>query len=146
MEDGNRNLILDGQQRITSILLAHLGLFPDAAIYKKAIESFANDNDDEDSEDDTQLDNVLKWNISRLTTKGNSKGSILTKIAPQNYKSIDLDIDDSFLDSNFLGFSYLVPHTDNEKEQQKYYSSVFRNINIQGNHCYLKKVGLRYIS
>jgi len=132
MEDGNRNLILDGQQRITSILLAHLGLFPDAATYKEAIESFANDNDDEDTEDDTQLDNVLKWNISRLTTKGNSKESILTKIVPQNYKSIDLDIDEAFLDSNFLGFSYLVPHTDNEKEQQKYYSSVFRNINIQG--------------
>lgn len=132
LDGGNKNLILDGQQRITSILLAHLGLFPDPATYREAIESFANDNDDADPDDDIQLDNVLKWNISRLTSKGNSKESILSSIAPQNYKSINLDIDDSFLDSNFLGFSYLVPHTDNEKEQQKYYSSVFRNINIQG--------------
>tara|TARA_Y100000296_G_scaffold87092_1_gene129772 strand:- start:10271 stop:11461 length:1191 start_codon:yes stop_codon:yes gene_type:complete len=128
----NRNLLLDGQQRITSIILAHLGLFPDPATYKAAIESFADDNDDLDSEEDIQLDNILKWNIARLTEKGNKKEIILSKITPQNYKTINLDIDDSFLDSNFLGFSYLVPHTDNEKEQQKYYSSVFRNINIQG--------------
>lgn len=132
LNGGNMNLILDGQQRITSILLAHLGLFPDPAKYREAIESFANDNDDADPEDEIQLDNVLKWNISRLTDKGNSRESILAEIVPQNYKSINLDIDDNFLDSNFLGFSYLVPHTDNEKEQQKYYSSVFRNINIQG--------------
>lgn len=132
LDGGNRNLILDGQQRITSILLAHLGLFPDPATYREAVASFANDNDDADPEDDIQLDNVLKWNISRLTDKGNSKESILSEIAPQNYKTINLDIDDRFLDSNFLGFSYLVPHTDNEKEQQRYYSSVFRNINIQG--------------
>src|SRR5690606_19759580 len=32
----------------------------------------------------------------------------------------------------FLGFSYLVPNLTDNKVQQKYYSSVFRNINIQG--------------
>ncbi|WP_448553347.1 DUF262 domain-containing protein [Thalassotalea montiporae] len=134
MEDGNRNLILDGQQRITSIVLAHLGLFPDPENYRKEIASFINDNDEVESrgEDDSQLDNVLKWNIGSLTKKGNSKDSILSAIRPRNYKSINLEIDENFLDTNFLGFSYLVPHTDNEREQQKYYSSVFRNINIQG--------------
>ena len=40
----NKNLILDGQQRITSIVLAYLGLYPDIQTYKKAIEEFANDN------------------------------------------------------------------------------------------------------
>src|SRR5689334_1137083 len=30
----NQNLILDGQQRLTSILLAHLSLFPDVATFK----------------------------------------------------------------------------------------------------------------
>ena len=47
-------------------------------------------------------------------------------------KAINLNLDDDFLEKNFLGFSYLVPKTQNENEQQKYYSSVFRNINIQG--------------
>ena len=43
-----------------------------------------------------------------------------------------IGIDDDFLKKTFLGFSYLVPQVSNENEQQKYYSSVFRNINIQG--------------
>lgn len=123
-------MILDGQQRITSILLAYLGLYPDAQKYKKAIEEYANDNDDPD--EDVQLDNVLAWNFGRLTIKGKSKEEILGKIRPNNYKLINLGIDQRFLETNFLGFSYLVPKSSNEKEQQRYYSSVFRNINIQG--------------
>ena len=126
----SKNLILDGQQRITSILLAYLGLYPDIKEYKKAIEEFANDNDDPDEEN--QFDNVLEWNIGSLTSKGKNREEILGKILPNNYKSINLNLDEEFLEKNFLGFSYLVPNTSNEKEQQKYYSSVFRNINIQG--------------
>ncbi|MFC3851291.1 DUF262 domain-containing protein [Salinispirillum marinum] len=126
----NKNLILDGQQRITSIVLAYLGLYPDIQTYKKAIEEFANDNDDPDEE--RQFDNILEWNVGELTSKGKSKEEILGKIRDKNYKAISLNLDDDFLEKNFLGFSYLVPKTSNEKEQQRYYSSVFRNINIQG--------------
>jgi hypothetical protein len=129
--NSNQNLILDGQQRLTSILLAYLGLFPDEATYKKAVDKFANENDDEE-EIEEQLDNVLDWKFERLTEKGKSKQEILTKIADGNYKKIDFQIDDKFLETTFLGFSYLVPVITDEKVQQKYYSSVFRNINIQG--------------
>jgi hypothetical protein len=131
--DTNQNLILDGQQRLTSILLAYLGLYPDAQTYKSTIELFASENDDEvEEEDKLHLDNILEWNLRKLTEKGKNKTVILNEIVEGNYKSIDLQIDDDFLKSTFLGFSYLVPDTSNEKEQQKYYSSVFRNINIQG--------------
>ena len=127
----NENLILDGQQRITSILLAYLGLFPDKEKYKKSIEIFLNDNDD--FEDELPFDNILEWNMKQLTDKGKNKESILEKITiADHYKTINLNIDDSFLDTNFLGFSYLVPKSLDEKEQKRYYSSVFRNINIQG--------------
>lgn len=128
---GNDNLILDGQQRLTSILLAFLGLFPDQEKYKKMLEKFASDNDDVEEEGE-QLDNVLEWTFEKLLEKGNTKEKILEKIPKDSYKSIDFGIDDAFLESHFLGFSYLVPHVSNENEQQKYYSSVFRNINIQG--------------
>lgn len=130
IEENNQNLILDGQQRLTSILLAYFCLFPDALIYRKAIEQFASDNDE--TEEEAQLDNILEWNIKSLTEKGKNKEEILKKIIPENYKNINLGIDDNFLETNFLGFSYLVPQTSNEREQQRYYSSVFRNINIQG--------------
>lgn len=129
--DTNQNLILDGQQRLTSVLLAYLGLFPDEATYKKAIEKFADENDDED-ETDEQLDNVFDWKFEKLTEKGKNKEDILSKIADGNYKKIDLRVAPDFFETTFLGFSYLVPTITDEKEQQKYYSSVFRNINIQG--------------
>jgi hypothetical protein len=58
---------------------------------------------------------------------------ILEGIAPGNYKIIhDFNVNEEFLKKTFLGFSYLVPHNNNEQIQQRYYSTVFRNINIQG--------------
>jgi len=133
IEKTNQNLILDGQQRITSILLAYLGLYPDKQKYKSKMEQFASDNDEQ--EDESQLDNILDWNMNKLTEKGRTKEAILKKIIDGNYNTIDLGIDDNdynFLKTTFLGFSYLVPQVSDETQQQKYYSSVFRNINIQG--------------
>lgn len=127
----NQNLILDGQQRLTSILLAHLCLYPDVETFKAAQEQMANENDDEIDEE-AQLDNILAWDFRQLTAKGRTKIEILGKLVPGNYKQVDFGIDETFLKRTFLGFSYLVPDTQNHQVQQKYYSSVFRNINIQG--------------
>jgi len=130
LDGSNKNLILDGQQRITSIVLAYLGLYPDEQTFKNAVEAFANDNDD--IEEEPQFDNILEWNINELTKKGKDKQTILNSILEGNYKSINLNLDETFFETHFLGFSYLVPQNSDENEQQKYYSSVFRNINIQG--------------
>lgn len=128
----NQNLLLDGQQRLTSILLAYLGLYPDKGIYKSTQERFASEIDEEDEQDEP-LDNILEWKLNSLTKKGKNKMQILSSIKHGNYKSIDLNIDDEFLKTTFLGFSYLVPDISNDDQvQQKYYSSVFRNINVQG--------------
>ena len=73
--EGNRtNLILDGQQRLSSILLAYLGLYPDKAVFKNTLnERMANENDDleealdehdlpmEPDEHDEEMDNILKF-------------------------------------------------------------------------------------
>lgn len=128
----NQNLILDGQQRITSILLAYIGLYPKISKYKpKDAEVYANDNDEIDEE--SLLDDVLEWNLKKLTEQGNNRDTIRNKVLPtKTYQEINFNIDEAFFETNFLGFSYLVPDNANENEQQKYYSSVFRNINIQG--------------
>jgi uncharacterized protein with ParB-like and HNH nuclease domain len=131
----NQNLILDGQQRLTSILLAHLGLYPDKVTFRATIEDvslIADENDDDEEIAPAVLDNILSWNLKKLVEKGRNKADILSKIAPGNYKLVDFGIDDDFLKNTFLGFSYLVPQTNDTQTQQKYYSSVFRNINIQG--------------
>lgn len=129
----NQNLILDGQQRLTSVLLAYLGLYPDAATFKTTQEQMVNENDDEEDETEpVTLDDILNWDFRQLTNKGRSKIDILDRIIDGNYKRVYLNIDEDFLKHTFLGFSYLVPETDDQQLQQKYYSSVFRNINIQG--------------
>jgi hypothetical protein len=138
-EGATQNLILDGQQRLTSILLAHLGLFPDPATYKSTIDKFANEDDEPEDEEEEQLDNVFEWTFEALTGKGKDKQTIHSAIVEGNYKMMNLGIDDDFLKSNFLGFSYLVPNVPDPKQQQKYYSSVFRNINIQGQRLLLQE-------
>jgi len=129
----NKNLIIDGQQRLTSILLAYIGLYPDQKAYKKELEKLASDNDDEEEQDDIEQDNIFEWTFQFLTKKGKNKQEILSAIQQElrnDYKDISFNID-SILDSRFLGFSYLVPSIQDKNKQQEYYSSVFRNINIQ---------------
>ena len=128
----NQNLILDGQQRLTSILLAYLGLFPDPKTYKAAIDRMSNENDDETDDSQDDFDNVLDWKFDKLLERGKNKEDILKNIKPGNYKQINLGIDRDFFETTFLGFSYLVPNTANTIEQQQYYSTVFRSINVQG--------------
>ncbi len=132
--EANQNLIIDGQQRLTSIFLAYLSLFPDASTFKDTIKRLADENDGVDIEDDelAQFDNVIQWTFKLLIEKGSTKEQILNNIKEGNYKQVDFNVDDNFFKKTFLGFSYLVPDTQNESNQQKYYSSVFRNINIQG--------------
>lgn len=130
--DTYNNLILDGQQRLTSVLLAYLGLYPDQVTFRAAQERMADENDTEIEEEEGILDNVLEWSFKKLTDRGKNKTDILASIVPGNYKYINLNITENFLKKTFLGFSYLVPDTENPHQQLKYYSSVFRNINIQG--------------
>ena len=69
----NQNLILDGQQRLTSILLAYLGLFPDPKTYKAAIDRMSNENDDETDDSQDDFDNVLDWKFDKLLERGKNK-------------------------------------------------------------------------
>ena len=131
--DEKQNLIIDGQQRLTSILLAYLGLFPeqseDFVSHERALADERDDGiDDEDYEDDELLD----WTFKKLTIHGRTKETILSGLKLQNYKRKDYNLSNEFWDTTFLGFSYMVPDLSQEKAQLKYYSKVFRDINIQG--------------
>lgn len=129
--NSSENLILDGQQRLTSILLAYLNIYPDKKSFEKNIEKFGSENDEELDEDE-QMDNILEWTFKEIIKKGKTKKDILLSIDKKSYKELGLNLTDEFLNKTFLGFSYLVPYIEDDKEQQKFYSSVFRNINIQG--------------
>lgn len=132
--NGQDNLIIDGQQRLTSVLLAYIERFPKKEAGSGNIESLANENDD-DSDDDEQ-ENMIEWTFKELLAKGNSKEEIMAKCPQENYESLE-HLDDDFFNKNFLGFAYIVPSTTTEEEQQKFFSTLFRNINIRGKSLYV---------
>lgn len=127
------NLLIDGQQRLTSILLSVLGYFPDREAYKK-IKKFIDEKDELD-EDNMSID-VINWSFKDLLSEDNLTISKIKKKLEKNkfFKNLDNEneINDEFLKNTYLGFSYLVPSNNEKGSQQRYYSSVFRNINRQG--------------
>jgi hypothetical protein len=129
----SRNLILDGQQRLTSILLAYLGRFPNQKSFQEtSVVKFADESGEDVDDVIEEPDTILKWTFKELVKFGRNKEDILIAVSDSNYKILSLQVAEKFFDETFLGFSYLVPYISDKKQQQKYYSSVFRHINIQG--------------
>ena len=134
-EQSSSNLILDGQQRITSLILAKLGYFPDREKFE-AVE----DIDNGDDEADEPVENAvvpIKWTFKELLSANPRENTIeaikLKLAADDRYIALDLDdINDSFYDTTFLGFSYVVPESNDISEIQNSYSQIFRNINYLG--------------
>ena len=134
----NKNLILDGQQRLTSILLAYLGLFPDCS-------KFQND-DGHPSEDDSALDDIdtgenksIGWTFRQLLSSKhieNTRDAIRARLLPSNkYEDkefIEEDARANFLKTTYLGFSFIVPQSSNQEEIRKMFSLLFRNVNYFG--------------
>ncbi len=135
-EGSTENLILDGQQRLTSLLLSFLNLYPNKEKFRAIIENLADDNDDNQIEEsdieepDNNIGTFLEWNFKQILKHGKTKDAILQSIENlEYYDNLNLTLYNDFFESNYLGFSFLVPQGNISKIQQKYYSSVFRNIN-----------------
>lgn len=131
------NYVIDGQQRLTSILLAYLGLYPDVDTFKETMNMLQqgdeHDDNDPDVEEPVQLDNILKFTFEDLVNHGTTKEEILRAIPSGNYKVVNYDVNQDFFKKTFLGFTYLVPEEQaTEQEQQHYYSTAFRHMNIMG--------------
>lgn len=119
-----KNIIIDGQQRLTSILLAYLGVYPKDNSFKEDIVDFA----------DASL--PRKWTFREITDNFNSVDEIRNAlIEDKNYQKLDIEISKDFLRSTYIGFSYIVPEIPdytNSQVQQNYFSTIFRYINRQG--------------
>lgn len=138
-----KNLILDGQQRLTSLLLAYLGYFPDKKKFERG------DMDTVAREDDSAQDNLLLddeqtakddflWRYTALLQPdGNTKDQIVAKISRDD-RYIPMEdelltqLNDAFFQKTYLGFSYVVPESNNVTDIQKSFSQMFRNINYFG--------------
>lgn len=128
-----KNYILDGQQRLTAILLAFLNRFPKRSSFPKT-EKIGNDTDDEE---DTDENSLLEWNFKQITDKGClEKDEIISTLETDLYKSIDIKnginisaLADDFFTNTYLGFSFIKPSSNDVAIQTKYYAELFRSIN-----------------
>lgn len=123
--DASKNLILDGQQRLSSLLLAYVNLFPKKSVEGEAV---ADENDDENEEPVP----IVNWRFQDILSLGRNREDIMENATPAQYENVNYECSHSFFLKKKLGFSYIIPSIDNEQEQSKFYSTVFRNINIQG--------------
>ncbi|MBR1775024.1 MAG: DUF262 domain-containing protein [Bacteroidales bacterium] len=129
------NLILDGQQRLTSILLAYLGYFPNKSKFD-GTEEFSNDDDSKEN-DDSKM--IIEWQFSNLLPKDKNVTDIeeIRKKIQKDEKYQRLYIEDfedieNFLETHFLGFSYIIPDTNDSDKVVKFFSTSFRNMNYLG--------------
>ena len=126
------NYIIDGQQRLTSLLLAYIGKFPKKDKFPKFVELFADTNDSDIDEEDSE---PIEWQFKLILKKDttNTRESIREIIEQKQndaYENIDFKIEE-ILKETYLGFSFIVPDS-SPSEQQKFYCSVFRNMNMKG--------------
>lgn len=134
-----QNLILDGQQRLTSLLLAYLCYFPNKKKFKtgECTKVASEDDSAADEESEPSVVEGFLWQYSDLLNYGNNKMEILSKISTDEryIKTTDTlitGLTDDFFNKTYLGFSYVVPNTTTATEVQKNFSKMFRNINYFG--------------
>ncbi len=141
--DDHQNLIIDGQQRLTTVLLAYLERFPKKEAGVPILSALADENDDESDE----IDNMIEWDFNRLLDKGVRKAEIQSKCSPEQYVTLSAMPED-FFNNTYLGFSYIIPDIPDEKERQKFFSTLFRNINMQGKSLYVleSRAALYYLN
>lgn len=130
------NMILDGQQRLTSVFLAFLKKFPKRKmpIGKK---KYADENDLPAVPVDDSL--LSEWTIKDLLKMGNDPDSIVARINADYADSYTdfiingINVNKEFLSKHFIHFAYLVPDSSStELEKSKYLANVFHSINREG--------------
>lgn len=138
------NIILDGQQRLTSVLLLALGYFPKKDRFKEA-DLTASDENEDSTETDMVPSNIIEWTFEKMLVsdiKRNTLSLMKNRIsADERYEELHFknatllltgtDLE-NFLDNTFLGFSYIVPEAASANEEQEFYSTLFRNMNYLG--------------
>lgn len=129
----NVNLILDGQQRLSSILLSYFGVYPKKDVFLRPAEQLALANgQEEDGDADEPEMEVINWSLRMFADNGPSEIAVQNAITDAQYDRVGYDVDDDFFEKHYLGFSFIIPNAADEAEQHEFYSTVFRSINILG--------------
>ena len=127
----NHNLILDGQQRLSSILLAYLGVYPKKEAFLRDDSLILADGAAEEDIDEPDVE-YINWSLRIFADNGPIEEDVRNTINSTQYNLINFQVNNDFFENKYLPFSFIIPNVDDEAEQHEFYSSVFRNINILG--------------
>lgn len=135
------SMLLDGQQRLTSVLLACLGKFPKV---KKPDERLKYVDEVEGADEGGMDDMLSEWTFANIQDMGKSKMEVLEKINSDyadKYKELIIKhkddtvlvLDETFLKTHYIPFVYIVPDTNAGPEEKNiYFTNVFHSINREG--------------
>jgi len=133
--DDWNNYILDGQQRLTSILFAKCNKYINKKEYinknpDAKLDLTADDMVNEDEEEDVEI-KMIKWNFNQII-KCNKIDS--NELKHSYYYTLFINEKESkYFEERFLGFAYIKPGNNiNSEDQLKFYSNIFKNINTGG--------------
>ena len=161
-EDGTKiesNIILDGQQRLCSLIFAYYQIFPDSNNFKEIrnVKSFGNEDENDGAIDESKNSENKENNATSILSyiqkkfydvNYNNTYSSIEKFSDiikndDNFKKIS----DGFIpikknikeyyEENYIPFIYIKPSheksdTDSILQEKNYYSNLFYNINKKG--------------
>lgn len=127
----NQNLILDGQQRLSSLLLAYFKVYPKKDAFPRGGGMELADGTAEEDADEPAVE-YISWSLRRFADVGPIEQNVRDSLKLEQYNRVDYSVTQDFFETKFLPFSYIIPNAATEAEQQEFYSTVFRNINILG--------------
>lgn len=127
----NLNLILDGQQRLSSLLLAYFKVYPKKDAFRRGVDDL-DLADGTAEEDDEPTVEYINWSLRMFADKGPVEQNVRDYITVAQYNHVDYGVTLDFFENKFIPFSFIIPNADDEAEQHEFYSTVFRNINILG--------------
>lgn len=129
----NHNLILDGQQRLSSLLLAYFKAYPQKDAFRRGVDDLDLADGAAEEEADEPAVEYINWSLRMFADKGPVEQDVRDSITEAQYnKNVDYGVTPDFFDTKFIPFSFIIPNADDEAEQHEFYSTVFRNINILG--------------
>lgn len=125
-----RNLILDGQQRLTSILLAYVGYLPDRKKFSDGDNEMLAKEDDSasDESDNSYKHNPILWKFSELLANQNSKEDIIKRIHEDGrYAQLTdkefIDLTDDFSKILLLVFRILFQKVEIQQQYKPFFQS-----------------------
>lgn len=127
---GVKNLIIDGQQRLTSLLLVYIGKYPIFSKFESEEMNLATDDLVDDDTDETGFDFRKEWTFNRIVDgSADSREELAARCLDGQYEDVGVRLTNADLQNIFLGFSYIVPGSRDPKIQRAYYTREFMELN-----------------